>query len=69
MKRNMGTLDRVLRIAAAVGVGILYFTGAIEGTAALVLGGLALAFAATSLIGVCPAYVPFGINTCERTQA
>jgi len=40
MKKNMGTIDRVLRVILAVVVGIFYFTGSISGTAAIVLGVL-----------------------------
>ncbi len=63
MKLNMGTADRVIRFAVALAVGVLYFTGQISGTAAIVLGVLAIIFLATSLIGFCPLYVPFRLST------
>ncbi len=66
MKRNMGTIDRVLRAALAVLVLVLYLTGALSGTAALVLGILAVVFLLTSLVGTCPLYMPFGISTRGR---
>jgi hypothetical protein len=68
MKKNMGSADKISRIIFALVVGILYFTKAIEGTAALVLGILAIVFLATSLISFCPLYVPFGFNTCKKTK-
>ncbi|MGV7930274.1 MAG: DUF2892 domain-containing protein [Spirochaetota bacterium] len=63
MKKNMGTIDRVLRVTVAVIIGILYLTGQISGLAAIVLGVIAVIFVATSLVSTCPLYVPLGINT------
>lgn len=63
MKKNMGTIDRVLRVTVAVIIGILYLTGQISGLAAIVLGVIAVIFVATSLVSTCPLYVPLGIST------
>lgn len=63
MTKNMGTLDRTLRTLAAVGVGVLYATGTIGGTTALVLGLVAVAFLLTSFVGTCPVYFPMGLST------
>ena len=63
MKANMGNIDRVIRVIIALLIAIFYFTGQISGTAAIVLGIVAIAFVLTSAIGVCPAYLPFGFST------
>lgn len=63
MKKNMGSIDRVIRLLLAIVVALLYFTGNISGTAAIVLGILALIFLITSLVGYCPAYALMGIKT------
>lgn len=63
MKKNMGTIDRVLRVTVAVIIGILYLTGQISGLAGIVLGVIAVIFVATSLVSTCPLYVPLGITT------
>jgi hypothetical protein len=68
MKKNMGTTDRVIRLIAAVAVGVLYGLNLISGTVAIVLGIVAGAFLVTSLIGWCPMYLPFGISTCKTTK-
>jgi hypothetical protein len=68
MRRNMGTLDRIIRIAIAIFIGILYFTHHISGTAAIVLGIIAIAFILTSFLGTCPIYMPFGISTKNEGQ-
>lgn len=63
MKPNMGTVDKVIRIALALLVGVLYFTGQISGTLAIVLGIFAVIFLLTSAISFCPLYAPFGFST------
>jgi hypothetical protein len=66
MKANMGTADKVVRILLAIIVGILYYTGVINGTLAIVLGVFALIFIFTSFISFCPLYLPFGISTKRK---
>lgn len=61
--KNMGTTDRVVRAIFALTVAVLYFTGTIGGTLALVLGILAVIFFLTSLVSVCPLYMPFKLST------
>jgi uncharacterized membrane protein len=68
MKKNMGTVDRVIRIVLAIVVIVLYLTGNITGIAAIILGILALVFIVTSLIGFCPLYVPFKISTIGKSK-
>ena len=63
MKQNMGVVDKVIRLVVVAMIAALYFTGQITGTAAIILGIIAVAFLVTSLIGWCPTYVPFGIST------
>ncbi len=63
MKKNMGTIDRGIRIVIALTVGVLYFMGQISGTAAIILGVLAVVFVLTSLVGTCPLYLPFSLST------
>ncbi len=66
MKKNMGTVDRVIRIVLAIVVIVLYLTGNITGVAAIILGILALVFILTSLIGFCPLYGPLKISTIRK---
>lgn len=63
MKKNMGTIDRIIRLTIVVIIAVLYYAGQISGLAATILGIVAVAFLLTSLIGWCPSYVPFGIST------
>ena len=64
MKKNMGTVDRSIRVIIAAIVGALYFKETISGTLGLVLLALSGVFIVTSLISFCPLYAPFGINSC-----
>jgi hypothetical protein len=66
MKRNMGTLDRIVRLAVAAAIVALYLGDQITGLAAIILGVIAAALLFTSLIGWCPGYAPFGLSTCGR---
>ncbi len=64
MTTNVGTLDRVVRIALAVVFSILYFTGTVSGPAGVVLLILGGALLVTAVVGTCGLYALFGINTC-----
>ncbi len=66
MKRNVGTIDRVIRIGIALIIGVLYLTGQLSGTAAVILGVVALIFLITGLFGSCPLYAALGMSTCPR---
>ncbi len=69
MTKNMGSIDRILRALIAVVIAVLYFTGQISGTAAIILGILAVVFLLTSFVGSCPLYMPFGISTRKKARA
>ncbi|KFO66889.1 membrane protein [Smithella sp. SCADC] len=68
MKKNMGTIDRVIRILLAIVVIVLYLNGSITGVAAIILGIVAFIFIVTSLIGFCPLYVPLNISTIGKPK-
>ena len=59
MKPNMGTTDRIIRILAAVAIGVIYYLGLINGVVATVLAIIAVVFILTSLVSFCPLYAPF----------
>lgn len=69
MQKNMGYADRIIRTLIAIGVGVLYFTHAISGTLAIILGIFAIVFLVSSFLGTCPMYLLFGISTCKRKKA
>ena len=59
MVRNEGTVDRVIRVLAGLGLVSLVFVGP-----QTPWGWLGLVPVATGLMGYCPAYSIFGIRTC-----
>lgn len=68
--QNMGSLDRALRafVIAPAAIIVAFALGAssIGGIVLFVLAGVALA---TGASGICPSYVPFGIDTRGRGHA
>jgi hypothetical protein len=66
MKKNMGLIDKVVRILVAIVVIALYFTNVISGVLAIILLIFAGVFILTSLLGFCPLYIPFGLNTGKK---
>jgi hypothetical protein len=63
MKKNMGSIDKVIRGIIAAVIALLYFTNLISGTLAFILGVFAVLFLITSFVSFCPLYAPFGIST------
>jgi len=68
MKKNMGIMDKGVRITVAVIIALLYYFNFIEGTLAYILMALAVVFLVTSFINFCPLYTPFGISTCKTKK-
>lgn len=70
MTKNMGNIDRILRILIAAVFAYLYFTGVVTGTLGIVLLVLGGVFVLTALAGFCPLYKLVGLSTCPtKTQA
>lgn len=63
MKKNMGSIDSIIRVMLALVVIALYFGNLISGTTAIILLILAGIFILTSILNFCPLYLPFGIST------
>lgn len=59
---NLGSIDRILRIV--VGVGAVTFALLSKNEYA-VYGYIGIVPLLTAVVGVCPAYLPFGIKTCK----
>jgi ammonia channel protein AmtB len=68
MKKNVGSFDGMIRIIFAGLVAILILTQVVTGTWSVILGILAAVMLITSVVGVCPLYLPFGISTRRKVQ-
>ncbi len=70
-KRNVGRLDRIVRLIAGVALALigLFLLGGWQGNSTGVDVALfALLPLATGLIGICPTYMLFGISTREEKR-
>ena len=63
MKTNVGGLDRILRIL----VGLVLIALAATGTVGA-WGWIGIVPLATGIMGWCPAYTLFGMNTCPMKK-
>jgi len=66
MKKNMGNIDRVLRVIVALLLGILYFANVVTGTFGVILLIVAVVFLLTSSISFCPLYTILGLNSGKK---
>lgn len=66
MTTNMGTLDRTLRLVAAVVLAALVWSGKLSGPLAAGAWIIAAVFVVTSLARFCPLYRVIGMDTCSR---
>jgi hypothetical protein len=64
MKLNEGALDRILRVLVGAGVLSLAFIGP-----QTPWGYIGIVPLLTGLVGFCPLYAVFGINTCGVRKA
>ena len=64
MKTNMGTLDKVIRVIVALVAAALVYYNVVEGVYSYILLVITAIFLLTSLVGFCPLYGIFGLNTC-----
>jgi hypothetical protein len=60
MTKNVGGIDRILRIIVGIALIALALTGVIG-----VWGYIGVVPLLTAAIGWCPAYLPLGIKTCK----
>ncbi len=66
MKKNLGNLDRVIRVLIEVVFAILYFTGVVPGIPGIILlivGGI---FVLTSIVSFCPIYWSLGWSSRKK---
>lgn len=68
MNKNMGTLDKAIRIVLALVMIYFAYTSSDLGWIKYLLYILSVVFILTSLISFCPLYTLFGINTCPSPR-
>lgn len=68
MIKNMGSFDRILRIAVSIVFAMMVLNNAVAGFQLYLLSALAIIFTLTSVMGSCPLYIPFKINTNKKEK-
>ena len=66
MNKNVGVVDKTIRIILAILIAILYFTDQISGTVAIVLGIITIMLLLTSLVSFCPFYAVVKLSTIKN---
>lgn len=65
MKKNVGSIDKTIRILLALGIVLLNYFEVITGTTAIILLAVAMILVVTSFINFCPLYAMLGKSTCS----
>jgi hypothetical protein len=66
MKKNIGTIDKIIRITTAALIVAFYAFGWLNGASAIILLIIAGLLAVTSLISFCPLYALLKIGTNKK---
>ena len=68
MKKNIGSIDKILRLVLAIVLFTVAYLGMVEGTLAIVayVAGAVMLF--TAFMKSCPLYSIFGINSCPMKK-
>jgi len=67
VKKNVNSIDKVIRILLAIVLGVLIFTSQVTGVFAIVLGILAVVLVLTSFLSFCPIYALLNISTLKKS--
>ncbi len=68
MKKNVGTIDRIIRIIFALGILVLFLTHKLTGGVALFFGLAAVMMLFTGTTSFCPCYVRLNIKTVKEDE-
>jgi fatty acid desaturase len=68
MKKNMGSVDRLIRTLIALLIIILYAAKTITGVGGAILLIVAIVLLVTSAVGFCPAYLPMKCSTRKEAK-
>jgi K+-transporting ATPase A subunit len=64
--KNTGKSDKIVRVLIAVLFTVLFLNQVVTGVMGVILVILAGVFLLTSVVGTCPLYLPFKINTNHK---
>lgn len=61
MKKNVGSVERMARLALAAALAVLYFTGTLSGTIGIIALVVAVVMLLTAAVAFCPVYTILGV--------
>ncbi len=64
MKKNVGLIDKIIRILIAIVIAYAIYAKLIVGILAIILAVFGIILIVTSIFGFCGLYTLFGIRTC-----
>ena len=65
MKNNVGSIDKIIRIIIAIVAFYFAYTGKVENPWNYMLYAVSAIMVLTAILGTCPLFTIFGINTCK----
>jgi hypothetical protein len=65
MKKNVGSVDKIIRLLLAAVLIILFVFNVVSGVLGYILLALAAIFILTTLFSFCPIWMLFGVKTCK----
>jgi len=65
MKKNVGSIDKIVRLLLAALFIILFFTHVVVGIFGYILLALAAILILTSIFSFCPIWMLLGVKTCK----
>jgi hypothetical protein len=65
MKKNVGSIDKFVRIIIAIVAFWAAYTGKVESPVSYILYALGAIMILTTVMGSCPIYSVIGVNTCK----
>ena len=66
MKKNIGSIDKVIRVLIAVLIAFLYYLNVISGTLGFILIAISVVLVITSFISFCPLYHFVGLKSTKK---
>lgn len=68
MAKNLGNLDKTIRIMVAISVAALFYSEVIPDTMALIVFLPIGILLVTGFSGFCPLYTAFGLSSCKKPR-
>jgi hypothetical protein len=68
MKKNVGKIDRIIRILIVIALAVLVYAKVVTGTLAIIFIVAGVVLLATSIFNTCPIYCALGWSTCKTKE-